>query len=159
MSKFEEFKKKQSDINMLIKNHSGEILNGMFTEVIKSVPNLTTLVLSAYIPSFNDGDACEFSLNVECSSDAWEQIVNEDDYELIKEIVKFNGAEDEFELEDFEDFDLDPNVNIDWHDLYHMFDDYEHLLQKVYGENFRLIVQLQEDDSLVITVKDYECGY
>lgn len=159
MSKFLEFKNKNDELNALINSDAGEIVTGLMEETIKSIPNASVLVLSGYVPSFNDGDACEFSLNVEVGSEAWDLIIEEDDYELIKEIVKFDGAEDEFDIDDFEDFELDPKVNIDWHDLYHIFDDYEYLLQKVYGDSFRLIVQLQDNGNVIITEKSYDCGY
>lgn len=63
-----------------------EILKGAFKDIFVQAPNLHMICWAQYAPYFNDGDACEFSVNeIFAVSKSYAELENDEDHELYGE--------------------------------------------------------------------------
>jgi|GEM_PF-4470585 len=139
-------------------------------EHIKNSEYIKGVSWSQYVPGFNDGDVCEFTLN-----DVEVQLVDELDSKLFPkdENDKFEYEDDETEFEGFHSLDsienaIERTTDIlnnseikpiqkavkEINDFNSFLGDIEETLEQKWGANTRIIVTKKG-----ITTEDYDCGY
>lgn len=135
-AKIKEIEKTINDAKKQAKDAFSDELKDLFVRY----PEIKIIKWTQYVPSFNDGDACEFTIG--------EVIVSN------YEDVNYYG---EWEGEDAEPKDLDTNLRNKSIDAVTSFINSragEEVLEFAFGVNVEVTVTVDG-----ITIDDYDCGY
>ena len=138
---------------------------GMLKDLMKENPKLVALMWQQYIPGFNDGEPCEFSINgphFKFSDDIvgveTKKSEDDEDYDSEEEYL------DEYGLDDF----LEKRADILNHKeitslkravkdataVYNKLTDMEAQLQSMFGTNVQIVVTKDG-----VETEDYDCGH
>jgi hypothetical protein len=88
LAKIEIFQEKWEAEREKLVTEFKENFNNFFSEIFKKYPKLNAFKFTAYTPYFNDGEACEFSVN-----DVYDVLT--DDNEDFKDVYSYKGIEKE----------------------------------------------------------------
>lgn len=151
MGKYQDFSNLQGQIDQLIENHSVELLQEMFEFFFSKHPEAKVVSVFGYTPSFNDGDPCTFSANIEFG-DALELATGLSDEEQ-EEIAALFG-EDSFD-------ELDNPNDFGWEHAYQIQNSIDtELLRQVNGEDGWLVIAVADPTGKVhVYEAEYDCGY
>lgn len=138
-----DYKELQNNVSAWAKKN----LESIFIKFFESAPEIKSIYWSQYIPSFNDGDVCEFSLtDVICSPVEGSKINSPYHY-------------DEYELSESEQADQDIITSVrssqvtSIETLINNLSSYN-ILESVYGVNVFIVIT--RDGT---TITEYDCGY
>lgn len=130
---------------------------------LEANPEVEAIRWNQYVPGFNDGEPCTFSLG-----DIQMRLVPEEEEEVEEESSE--GEEESEEEEEYEDEDYDDDEE-DWIDEYGLDDvskklasafkklsgklqSLEPILEEAFGSNAEITATRKK-----ITVEDYDCGF
>lgn len=141
--------------------------------IIKAAPGVEAIRWNQYVPGFNDGDACEFTLGeleVKFNEDLAKEYKNEenskskDDEDEEDEDDDRGGFVDMYDLEQF----VKKNINVMNHDQIGILEYQHEAIEKLWGALSAMENELEErfgaGTQITVTKKgveteDYDCGY
>lgn len=158
MSNYQEYKKHNDSIKKLVETYSTDLVREMFEIFFKKFPECNMIQLTAYTPTWNDGEECTQSIDIEYSSD----ILSEFDEDTVLEIATVLGYDEENAEEDPHTFIDDANANPD--DLYLKHEDIENtidmkLIDDVLGDNIALFAFVDQNGVVHVYDEGYDGGY
>lgn len=151
MGKYQDFSNLQGQIDQLVQGHPDELVQEMFEFVASKHSDFKIVSITGYTPSFNDGDPCTFTTNVEFGDAldiAYE--LSEEDREEIAEL---------FGVESFDDVDI--SVNFGWERADEIREDIDtELLRQINGEDGWLVIAVVDPTGKIhVYNSEYDCGY
>jgi len=141
-------------------------LKDIFTAFFEKNPQFKAISWTQYIPSFNDGDPCTFTISepfvttsdaASLDSSDWEYSTpeEEDDWDYAE---TFTAEEkwlwDEPKVDGQVQRIPNPDINQDLKDIVSFINNNEDLMEKLFGSYCRIIVTPEK-----ILVEEYDCGY
>lgn len=149
---YSEYKIKADELNAAVKANGTELIQGMYEAFFAKHPDMKFVSTLGYIPSFNDGDACEFSTDTDFDIDYIYNLSEEAREEMA---IAFDG-----EGEELSDMDILENPDYEWEQYVEIKQDInEELLEKVYGYDWIVVAYKGVDGTVTFVQEGYDCGY
>jgi hypothetical protein len=179
---YQEFLQRTESMRATIKNEGIDIVKGIFREFFATHPLVDRVVWTQYIPGFNDGEPCEFSIgSCACIHKR----------EVLEELAAYEGKDDPHRVlfrkkaqEILEYLDDPESFEEGVYELGNHFSDrlnehgrkipagfeylfnqhfsvekHEDLMEQVFGPNQMITVTLGADGVITVETDDYDCGY
>lgn len=145
---FKQLSKMKADYDKLVQEKGKEAFKDRLKDLFEKHSNLEWLSWSQYIPSFNDGDACSFTLG-ELRFGASDINIDNKDEDIYDE-------EDGTDLWSYGSIDNNKNTSLykDLSDLENDLSAHDDVLEAVFGANVKIYVTPKG-----IEISDYDCGY
>lgn len=143
---FEELGKLSTELDAKIKAEGAKALKEYFKVKFAENPDILAARITGYVPGFNDGDPCTFSLE-----------------DVMFKVAGHDGSYSEEDEDEDDDsivrwcdvWDLRDNpVRVSVEDINNTIGGYWEILNKAFGDNFRITVTPEK-----IVVDDYDCGF
>lgn len=164
------FKQEMRDLQARMRSEGEEGLKNALKEFFAENPEIESVSWPQYIPSFNDGDVCEFRVG-----EAFGKINKAFYVELGIVEASENGEEVEIEEDDYDEEGLNPTGV--WSDLTKKFQFYSARTEEL-DNNFRQLAQVLTSHDMYpilealfganvkvtatkekVTTEDYDCGW
>lgn len=127
---YKEYKKHADIVNSLVASSGEEIMKEMFISIFDAFPTFMGVAVIGSTPSWNDGDACEHSSEIDFCY--YDYIDDSDD-------LPENEMTDAIEEE-----------------VYSLIDEY--LIERIYGTDYKVLAY-RENGEIVVEHEYYDCGY
>lgn len=109
-----------------------------FVEFFKENPSINAVIWTQYTPYFNDGDACEFSVNGPCFTNALGEDLND-----ISPWGEYDGENDNlWVFHSYDDIDPDLKINkrsIEFLDIMLQSENMSEIMLKTFGDHSKVI--------------------
>lgn len=144
MNKFQEAEKLKNKYRATLRDITAEDVKGLFDEVFEKHPNFRAIGWKQYVPSFNDGEPCEFTMDTD-----FQVVIN--DPEKINDNLTDEEIHD-LRIRDFGWPKLDPEMEKDICDAFNLIS--ADISETVFGSDVQIVITRSK-----ITANSYSCGY
>jgi hypothetical protein len=145
--KYTEYKEKKAELSI----QAEDVIKSYFNDLFEAHPDLIAIRWNQYIPAFNDGDPCNFSLGTVYICDTEPSETEPDDYG--DSYFEFNG--EYYTMSSRYDDKYYEKPEYQWfRDLEDFLEDMDSELEDLFGSNATVIVFRTS-----IEIEEYDCGY
>jgi hypothetical protein len=130
---YEKYKEHAAICRQLISDEGDALIEEMFKLLFEQYPNFMGAAVLGSTPSWNDGDSCEHSSEIDFSY--WDHV-------------------DSVEIDELEENDMDEDIE---NSVYMAID--EELIEKIHGTDYCVVAWRNKDGSIGFESKGYDCGY
>lgn len=146
--KYTEYKEKKAELS----SQAEEVIKSYFNDLFESHPDLIAIRWNQYIPAFNDGDPCNFSLGTVYICDIEPSDISPDVHNCY-DYFEFN--EEYYIISDIYDDKYYKKPEYQWfRDLENFLEDMDSELEDLFGSNATVTVFRTS-----IEIEEYDCGY
>lgn len=151
MNKFKEAEKLKKEYQATLIAITAEDVKSLFDGLFEKYPNFRAIGWTQYVPGFNDGEPCEFTMDRDCNI-----LTNESIKDYLVGIDESDTMTDE-EIHDLAVCDfgrpkLDPQMKKDISDVFKLIS--SDISETLFGPDVQIIITKTK-----LTVSSYSCGF
>lgn len=151
VNKFKEAEKLKKEYRATLRAITAEDVKSLFDGLFEKYPNFRAIGWKQYVPSFNDGEPCEFTMDTD-----FQVLTNQaikDNLEGLDESGTMTDDEiHQLGVRDFGWSKLDPEMENDISDVFSLIS--SDISEMVFGADVQIIITRTK-----LTANSYECGY
>ncbi len=145
-----QYEEVNAELNKQIKDNGEAFIQELFQDVFDSHQGLNVVGVVGWTMGFNDGEACYHQQYTYTGAPGW------------KDYPDFHEESGNFE-EEFE-FDAEENKHLNsgcstLQQAKAQVEAYDEIIERVFGTNFRIVATRNEDNTVAVSVDEYDCGY